>query len=94
MLKTKLCPGVVFGSFLLFGGSFIWSFASLELALWVSEIMTDAEAVGIASVSVSIDRKLIVLALSLVAPGCTEAELAKDCSLLAEGLLAPLVALW
>lgn len=85
---------MVFGSFLLFEGSFIWFFASLELALWVSEIMTDAEAVGMASVSVSIDRKLIVLALLLVAPGRTEAELAKDCSLPAERLLAPSVALW
>lgn len=85
---------MVFGSFLLSRGSFIWFFASLELALWVSEIMTDAEAVGMASVSVSIDRKLIGLALLLVAPGRTEAELAKDCSLPAERLVAPSVALW
>lgn len=94
MLKPELCFGVVFGSFLLFGGSFIWSFASLELVLWVSEIMTDAEAVGTASVSVSTDEKPIVLAPFLVTPGRTEAELAKGCFLPAERLLAPSGALW
>lgn len=56
--------------------------------------MTNAGAVGVACVAVSIDRELTVLAPLLVALESTGEELVKGCSFPAERFLAPLVALW
>lgn len=76
---------MVFGLFLFFRGPFIWSFASLDLVRWVSEIMTDAVAVGVVTVGISVDKKFNVLDFL----GSTGEVLVKGCSFPAERLLAP-----
>lgn len=80
---------MLFALFLFFRGPFIWSFASLDLVRWVSEIMTDAVAVGLVTVGVSVDKKSNVLDLLLMVLGSTGEELVKGCSFPAERLLAP-----
>lgn len=80
---------MVLALFLFFRGPFIWSFASLDLVRWVSDIMTDAVAVGLVTVGVSVDKKFNVLDLLLMVLGSTGEELVKGCFFPAERLLAP-----
>lgn len=80
---------MLFALFLFFRGPFIWSFASLDLVRWVSEIMTDTVAVGLVTVGVSVDKKSNVLDLLLMVLGSTGEKLVKGCSFPAERLVAP-----
>lgn len=88
VLEPEICLEVVLGFFLFFRGPFICSFAFLDLALWVSDLMTDAGAVGVVRVAVSTDRNVTV-DLSLVVLGSTGEEVVKGSSFPAEKLVAP-----
>lgn len=88
VVEAEICLGMLFGFFLFFRGPFICSFAFLDLALWVPELMTDVGAVGVVPVAVSTDRKLTVDLLPMVL-GSTGEEVVRGCSFPAERLVTP-----